>query len=148
MSLAYGQDSTTIDMVRYYANALDSVLNEVNSIIGYRGELTTIPAVIRVVQGNPQRVKLTWNYDNTGTASEYMIFYIQGEDTAKMVTIFNFQNGTPYSEIWDWWMATSVYNYCYIDLKTDLFPVSYVRLGVVPVSRNKIPDSVKGVRIQ
>lgn len=98
-------------------------------------------SIVACAQQNPKPksypgvVKFTWDYDTTGTVSHYMIFYIQAADSNSFTNSnWNFQTGGKYEEVWDWWMASAVYNYCYIKIKTDVLPgTSYVRLGVIGV---------------
>ena len=98
-------------------------------------------SIIACAQQNPKPksypgvVKFTWDLDTSGTVSHYMVFYIQAQDSNSFTNgNWNFQTGAKYDEVWDWWIASSLYPEYYVKIKTGVLPTpNYVRLGVLGV---------------
>ena len=107
-------------------------------MIKYVSILIILFAVIVSAQQNPTPkayptvIKLTWDDDTTGTISEYMIFYIQGIDTTKFQTMFNFTNNGTYEDVLGFWIGSSLYNYYYFTAK-QMAGISYIRAGVIGI---------------
>ena len=90
----------------------------------------SFPQINVQVKPYPGAIEMTWDFDSTGSSAEYLIFYCAGADT----NLFPVKENATYAEVWDWWIASSLYNYHYVKIKTDVLPEPfYLRLGIIAI---------------
>lgn len=99
-------------------------------------------------QNNPtakykdETLRISWDYDTTGTVFDYYVFAVRGNDTTLFRTVAKFYEGSKYDSCYGFRVASTVYNYYHFELK-NITPAEWIRFGVMGVGNGQVTDSLR-----